>query len=153
MQHVNLNQVNFKVHAHSCSNHALCLCVLLSVSGGVWEPRLASHRAGKIRSGDEDRRHQRKHAQSRGVWLRSSTFTAVSGSVFKYNPVRMVFALCSHLHVALFPSALFSSRSLKARKVRWSENTKMWVNVACQLFYPVKTWAPHGATRIQRTDE
>lgn len=35
MQHVNLNQVHFKVHAHSCSNHALCLCVLLSVSGGV----------------------------------------------------------------------------------------------------------------------
>lgn len=59
-------QAACKMHTHDVSK---CLRLLFSVSGRVWEPWLAPHRARQTRYGTEDRRHQRKHTQSWGLWL------------------------------------------------------------------------------------
>lgn len=65
------------IQIYTISNQVVWLCVSFSVSGGVWEPWFAPHRAGQARPGDEDWRHQRKHAQSWGL----STF------IFDHNAV------------------------------------------------------------------
>lgn len=62
--------------------------ILFLVSGGVRQPWLTAHRAGTTGSGAEDRGHQRKHSQGRGLstFAQQNIFTLTPGGSAAASP-------------------------------------------------------------------
>ena len=136
----------------------VCVCVLSSVSGWVWEPRPAPHRAGQTRSGAEDRRHQRKHAQSWGTWLTLWTFisqrTVASVSAIKPGPFWVRFACSPDVLLMFLWASCGCSMENRWIDVPLLSEMKRWMILLQQTFSkqtcicisPLSHWKKHPLT-------